>query len=115
MGFLEIPRLRLERATEHLNQFLAESDAFLATNPFGIEPEFSTLEGKPFVVLRFRVYRAVPKRLGVLAGDCVHNLRATLDNVIWSLGMKHGPIDHRISFPICDSAAAYEKTLRRKE
>lgn len=100
MDYVEIPRLRLQRAGEHLDEFHQQTLAFLKMNPFGWEPHFYTKAGQGRVSLRYRVHHELPKRLGILAGECVHHLRAILDNLIWSLGELYPPVDSKIAFPI---------------
>ena len=82
MDYLEVPRLRLERAAEHIHEFTTEADAYLKTNPFGSTAEYFEEGGIKFVKLLFKVRGEPPKRLGVIAGDCIHNLRAILDNIV---------------------------------
>ena len=67
--------------------------------------------------MHFKVYKGPPKRLGIIAGDCIHNLRATLDNIVWSLGKVFPPADAKakpdmLAFPVCRTQEAYEQTLR---
>lgn len=82
---LDGARLKIVRAQEHLNAFKSESAAFLETKPYSfvsevhpthwwIKPHFTT---EP------------PKRLSLLVGDCVTNIRASLDYVIWELATTH--------------------------
>jgi hypothetical protein len=117
MDYMEIPRLRLERAAEHINQFCIEADAFLKTKPFGFVTEYYTEDGKDFVKFLFRVYHEPPKRLGIIAGDCIHNLRATLDNIAWSLGRVYPTTDpnakpDKLAFPVCYSYSNYRNKLQ---
>lgn len=118
MDYMEIPRLRLDRAVEHIVVFCREADAYLKTNPFGTVAESYTEDGKNFVRLLAKVYREPPKRLGIIAGDCVHNLRAILDNIVWSLGKAYPTTDpmakpDKLSFPVCKSPSDYQEILRR--
>ena len=117
MDYLEVPRLRLQRAAEHIREFCAEADAYLRTNPFGSTAEYFEENGIKFVKLLFKVHKEPPKRLGVVAGDCIHNLRATLDNIVWSLGKAFPPSDAKarpemLAFPVCRTKDNFEKTLQ---
>lgn len=118
MGYMEIPRLRLARAVEHISEFCLEADTYLKTNPFGAVTEFYTEDGKEHVRLLAKVYQEPPKRLGIIAGDCVHNLRAILDNIIWSLGKAYPTTDpaakpEKLSFPVCKRLVDYQEILRK--
>ncbi len=117
MDYLEVPRLRLQRAAEHIREFSAEADAYLKTNPFGSTAEYFEENGVKFVRLLFKVHRDPPKRLGVIAGDCIHNLRAILDNIVWSLGKAFPPADPKarpemLAFPVCRTTNAFKKALQ---
>lgn len=100
MDDMEVLRLRLERAAEHIAEFCDDADAFLRGQPFRIVSEYYAEGDTQFVRLLFRVDRSPPKRLGVIAGDCIHNLRAILDNIVWSLGK---------AYPTNDSKAKSER------
>lgn len=118
MDYREVPRLRLERAAEHIHEFSAEADAYLRTNPFGSTAEYFEEGGIKFVKLLFKVHSEPPKRLGIIAGDCIHNLRATLDNIAWSLGKAFPPTDPKakpdmLAFPVCSTIDNFNETLRR--
>src|SRR5437879_6743083 len=54
-------------------------------------------------VFRLWVKEEPPPRLSVLLGDCVHNLRSSLDHIVWQLVLANGrsPGKHA-QFPILD-------------
>lgn len=117
MDYLEVPRLRLDRAAEHIRDFITEADAYLKTDPFGSTVEYFEEGGVKFVKLLFRVHREPPKRLGVIVGDCIHNLRAILDNIVWSLGAAFPPTDPKsrpdmLAFPVCKNEDDFKKALK---
>ena len=117
MDYLEVPRLRLERAAEHIREFIAGADAYLKTDPFGSTEEYFEEDGIKLVRLLFKVHREPPKRLGVIVGDCIHNLRAILDNIIWSLGKAFPPPDPKakpdmLAFPVCTTEANFKRALK---
>ena len=120
MDYMEIPKLRLDRAVKHLNEFWQETDKFLRTNPVGTDTERYVDNGKDCLRLIFRVYQEPPKTLGVIAGDCIHNLRAILDNIVWSLGQAYPPTDStarvdKLYFPIYKSEKAFQDGLNKPE
>ena len=118
MDYLEAPRARLQRAAEHIQDFCVEADVYLRTTPFGWTAEFFEENGTKFVRLLFKVHKEPPKRLGVIAGDCIHNLRAILDNIVWILGKVFPPTDasakpDKLAFPVCRTVDEYKRTLVR--
>ena len=120
MDYMEIPKLRLNRATRHLNEFIQEADKYLANNPFGTFTSRYTDNGNECLRLVYKVHQEPPKSLGVIAGDCIHNLRAILDNIVWSLGQVFPSTNpkakgDKLSFPICISKQKYQETLQRPE
>jgi len=119
MDHLENSTARLNRAIKHLNEFIHEADAFLATNPFGIRVENYEDNGAKCVRFCYDVYHNPPKALGVIAGDCIHNLRSTLDNIIWSLGKIYLSTDpkarpEKLYFPVFNTEEEYKKNINKK-
>jgi hypothetical protein len=53
-----------------------------------------------------------PLGLSLIAGDCIHNLRSILDNLIWQLGILSGCSKtklNNLAFPTCDFGAWKKK------
>ena len=111
---MEIPKLRLQRAREHIQQFAFEAGEFLKTNPYRIVKERYTENAQEYLSLRFRVSQQPPKRLGIIAGDIINNLRAILDNTICALGEAHNvPSAKSLYFPITHKdRAGYDKLIK---
>ncbi len=96
---------RLDRALYHLQSFEAERDAWLEEQPHRFWTELDSESGKK--ILHADVIKPPPIQLGLIAGDCIHNLRAALDNLAYELAAsEHGssplpyPFDKRSEFPI---------------
>lgn len=92
-------RLKLDRAKEHIEAFNAEVEAFTKLNPYGIitEPNADRTE----YVFRIDVFREPPPKLGVIVGDCIHNLRSSLDHLAFGLaGFPTGRSRGDIAFPL---------------
>lgn len=120
MPYLESHKLRLNRATMHLNELMEQAQFFLASEPFGYEIEYYQDSGKSCLRFVYKVYREPPRNLGIIAGDCIHNLRASLDNIVWSLGQVYSSSDpkarnDRLAFPVYDNKQEYIKALNRPE
>lgn len=103
---LDWPRLKLERAHEHTVALDAEIADFLASHPYVAIAEIDPDQGCH--VFRLRVRAQPPPRLGLLVGDCLHNLRSTLDHLVWQLARTTTPTPSPLTeFPLFERAAAY--------
>ncbi len=80
---LDSAYLKLVRAVEHLEQTEAETQRFVESNPYVpiVDYDFESMEH----LVRIRVIGEPPMRLGLLAGDTIHNLRSALDHLIYQL------------------------------
>ena len=102
---LESTRCKLARAREHLKQLDAERRAFLDTQPFLYIPHYDLETGRHEI--RARKLADPPIRLGVLAGDVIHNYRAALDHLVYEVA-GYGPKGEagrgkRTQFPVFDN------------
>jgi hypothetical protein len=73
---------RIEWAEQRLNELWAAIDAYLARDPVDVQVEDA---GPGNYLFRGHVRQEPPDELSLLAGDFVHNLRASLDNLIWEV------------------------------
>jgi len=80
--------VRLERAREHIDALHHESMMFLMElpPPYGYIIPDEAIDGE--YIVRAKVFRPPPLRLGVLAADGAHTLRAALDMLAWSRATK---------------------------
>lgn len=95
--------MKLVRADEHLKALNDAVRAFLETNPYEIVREVSRGGGSWYA----RVHRSPPESLGLLIGDCLHNLRSALDHVAWRLAGNSA--NRQTEFPIFSDKAAFDK------
>lgn len=110
--------LRLERASEHIDALKHESRMFQTELP---APYAYHIPEKPVdgvYIARAKIVRPPPSRLGILAIDGAHNLRAALDMIAWELALKGEsppPDDDRtVSFPICTKDNAWESDRTKR-
>jgi hypothetical protein len=98
---LDSPRLKIERANEHLRCLDDEFRAFERQEPYELFREAHP-DG-PFDEIRLKVHADPPTRLGLLVGDVIQNLRAALDHLVWELSLltTDEPWD-KSQFPIFD-------------
>lgn len=104
--------LRLERASEHIDALKHESRMFQMElpQPYGHHIPEQAIDG--VYIARAKIFRPPPIRLGILAIDGAHNLRAALDMIAWELALKGEnppPSDDKsVAFPICTNLGAWE-------
>ena len=94
------PRLKLDRAREHLEELNPKIRAYVKRRPYVISDEREA-EGE-WMIVRWGDVREHPDPCwGVRAGEFFHNLRSALDNLVWQLVMANGqePGGHN-QFPI---------------
>src|SRR5574341_846522 len=96
---LEGPEAKLSRALEHLDTLSEEVAVFLGSKPYRAVYKFDI--DKRDHVWRLQVHHSAPMRLGILAGDVIHNLRSSLDHLAWQLALKTTCTPYRrTGFPI---------------
>ncbi len=96
--------VKIERAKEHVGNLESEISAFHQRSPYSVVGEDDPNTGD--WVVRARIRETPPLRWGAIAGDAIHNLRASLD-VLWRCVMYPsggGAGNRKIQFPIFDSA-----------
>jgi hypothetical protein len=96
-------RLNFERATEHLKSLNEALDKYYALKPCLVTKRFDPESQRDIYLLQ--VTKIPDLRLGIFAGDYLHNLRACLDHLFWQLALIESggktPKNHRlIEFPI---------------
>lgn len=95
-------KLKLNRAQEHLNSFVDEVARYLDSEPYKLVTNVQPSDQR-LVLLEFNVIRQPEERIGVILGDCIHNLRSVLDYLICYLVAKNGgTINTATQFPILD-------------
>jgi hypothetical protein len=79
--------------------------AFLDSEPYPVIIESDPHHGR--YVIKLQNPKPLPmKELAVVIGDCVHNLRSTLDYIAWELAGAN-PNDRDTMFPIYDDPAKF--------
>ena len=95
--------VKLARALEHLGALYSAAQLFAESNPFtfGFHKDAKTGEHVAKVALRGQP----PTTIGVLAADCIHNLRQALDHLTYQLaivisGSDPPPNEDTAMFPV---------------
>ena len=106
---------RLDRALYHMESLEAEVEAWLADVPYrtwtGLDVDTN------YELLWVEVTKQPPAELSLIVGDCVHNLRAALDNLVlelavsWNDGGVPRGVERNSAFPIFSDGS--DANLRR--
>lgn len=119
INYVAAARERHGHACFRMNELMYACRQYLASKPFSIERELFDSHGAiPSVRFRYRVSTRPPPRLGLLAGEVVHQLRATLDNLVWALGQVYPSPNNKakneeLSFPVADTEEKFERLLTK--
>jgi hypothetical protein len=99
-GPLKGPRAKLSRAAEHLKSLEDATTAFMSGNPHSYFVAPGRMRGEHIV--RYRSEQEVPTHLALIAGDCLQNLRSSLDHLVYAFWHSD-----EAQFPIMPSASAF--------
>lgn len=101
------PRAKVERAKHHIGELETAIADFFDIHPYEVGTEDDTKSAQRL----YKLTKAeVPSdRLALIAGDIVHNLRASLDLLIWQLVEANGKTPRQSDgFPINESPQAFD-------
>jgi hypothetical protein len=109
--------LKLDRAGEHIDDFVDRYTAWKKAPPYELATELSTDGTENVAILRMRA--AFPDDLHCIMADAIHNLRTTLDQVAFLLATKIAKcIDpdalSSVYFPIAGDAKGLDGTLAER-
>lgn len=108
---LKAPRLKLDRGISHYREFVRLASNFLAMKPYDIQ----LVEDETHLHLVGMVNALIPDELGLILGDALHNLRASLDILINEvISIETGRVQRDASFPIFDSEENFEIYHKRQ-
>jgi hypothetical protein len=102
---------KLNRAFEHMVELEAQTKAFSRTRPVIVELDAPDDDG--FHLARLRVVREPPIDLGVTAGEIVHQLRSSLDQLMTELVLRHtGSRGETPLFPIHTTEKGFNEFVK---
>src|SRR4051812_20680507 len=104
-------QVKIERAKEHINALAGEIAAFHQSSPYAIVG--GDEQGTGDWVLRAQITNRPPLRWGAIAGDAIHNLRASLD-VLWRHVIRAKP-DDMTDFPFYRSEKKFNEARNREK
>jgi hypothetical protein len=106
MNPIDRPLKRVQRAKRHLDDLNAEIARFLEADPYPITQEPDPDRGGH--LFRIHVKAELPESIGLIFGDFVHNLSASLDNLMFEL--LGAPAAGWVRpFPVCYQPADFAK------
>lgn len=109
---------RLGEGRKHLLALDAAVERFIRKpKPYTHRVQFDPKRSR--VVLRAVDVEPVPPEFAILIGECVYQLRAALDNLVYALAERHTvPLPDKIakkaSFPICKSGPRFREVAEPK-
>jgi hypothetical protein len=106
MNPIDRPLKRVERAKHHLDDLNHEIARFLDSKPYPITQEPDLERGG--YLFRIHIKERIPDNIGLIFGDFVHNLRASLDNLIFELSGAPSAGWVR-PFPVCSQRVEFKK------
>jgi hypothetical protein len=97
---LDGARKRIERADKHLDDFISEVEAYAASEAKNIAIEYDEVRNQPNVILAAST--PLPDEMALVVSDCIHNLRAALDYLVFELAREDSsdPEPERTQFPV---------------
>jgi hypothetical protein len=85
-NYAELAKLRLDWASAGIDRLEILVDSFLATEPCEVVTSVKREGEYAHLYYVLRVHSQPPPTVRFAIGDVVHNLRATLDNLVWGIG-----------------------------
>lgn len=106
-------RVKLERARKHIREFEPEFIEFLESDPYRVQMERHRRQ--PYRYRAHLMIRNTPKEhWGLTIGDAIHNLRCSLDYLVWQLSLQVTDRPSRdTEFPIFETRPSGEAFRKR--
>ena len=109
LPWMESVDAKMIRAHEHLETLEREIKAYLSAIKVEMVLKTDPAQSRPWLVMSASDY-IPPIRLSVLLGDCVHNMRSALDNLVCGLAKTVNPrCKCRGAFPYRNDETAWNK------
>ena len=108
----EGPRLKIERAKCHITDLKREADAFVKANAYSVVLQRDPKTGRDSLMPS--AGKPVPDKISLIAGDAIHNLRASLDHLACDLVRLNGNTAEGTYFPFAKDADGLETQIKEK-
>jgi hypothetical protein len=106
-------RLKLERADRHLAEFRSVFARYFDSRPLTLTQGLDAAASQ--WVVRAKIEREFPDEAGTVVGDIAHNIRSSLDALVWELARLQTATPGRTTqFPIFTRATDFRTTGRRR-
>lgn len=110
----DAPRLKIERAKKHRDEFMDAIRAYMAGDPIRlIVEELKKFPGMHCWVVRF--VEPMPTEMSAIIGDVIHNLRTALDLTAADLVKLHGKSVKGVYFPFCAKESDLDEMIRSRK
>lgn len=112
MGPLDGVKAKIQRAEEHIQNLNREITAFVGSDP----PPYKVVREHQNKGLQYAFIVSgevdVPLRFAVMAGEVFHQLRSSLDHLLYALVVKNGGTPTtKTQFPMCSTIKAFEEAV----
>lgn len=105
---LDGPRFKLKRAKVHLRTIEHNLGAYYGLKPYSLVKDIQP--DQSFDIIRVKISRPAPDRLGVFIGEFAFDLRSALDQLAWALASRGGKTSaDGTVFPIWDTKPITDK------
>jgi len=113
LASLNSVELKIFRAALHLKGLEPELERYFQGNPGKLVREPNSPADNP--TFTFVAREEIPARFGLIVGDCLQNLRSSLDYLVWELVLaaKNTPGRHNM-FPICSDPKTFKQALGKR-
>jgi hypothetical protein len=95
---------KFARAQDHLYALTTLVVGFLATEPYAAVEEVEDKDGGRVITHRGVIREKPPADWSPVVGDCLNNLRASLDHLVWGLAGERG---NKTAFPLFSNPDRY--------
>lgn len=110
------PQLKISRAIQHIKDLEGRIAVWSSGKPFTTEAKIT--EDRLRWQTKLRVFSPPPLfEWSLIAGDCFHALRTSLDACVWELAHLNGtspPKPNLLQFPILEDGGSWEKAKRER-
>jgi hypothetical protein len=110
MASLESVRQKICHSKLHLEFLKSELKRYFDTVRCEVVPDANSSKDRPTFSLHMKT--PIPAKLGLIVGDCLQNLRSSLDYLVWELVLvsKNEPSKKNM-FPICATSDSFQAAL----
>lgn len=107
-NYVHIAKLRLDWAGAGIDRLELLVDEFLSRKPCEVVTSVKHKGKDAHISYVLRIHRQPPPEIRFAVGDAVHNLRATIDNLVWGVGQVFNA-DKRLGLEFYESETEFLK------